>query len=213
MNIQAPCGATGKRAFLATILGLLASCCVALATEPVDEAYVRSLAAPSKKVLVIEYYDGSGAVTGRKGYSRADGWLAVSPTEFDATQGVRLKLFGIKPCDGNLVVKSENYAGKCSDFGKAALDTMLKSAHVLFCRSFVSETKSASQDTTCYGYFAIPGAMDSVDMLEEELVSLGAARLVKRADGSLARPDLEEAETIGRKGKYGMWADPRVLAQ
>ena len=198
---------------MGVIFGVAVAGSAAFSAEPIDKPYVKSLAAPSKKVLVIEYYDGKGAVTGRKGYSKADGWSAASATEFDAADGVRLKLFGLKPCDGDLVVKSENYAGNCSDYAKAALDTMLKSAHVLFCRSFVSETKAPSQDTTCYGYYAIPGAMDSVDMIEEQLVSLGALRLAKRADGSLARPDLEEAETIGRKGKYGMWIDPRVQAQ
>lgn len=185
----------------------------AFAADPVDKTYVKSLAAPSKKVLVIEYYDGKGVVIERKGYSRMDSWKAVSPTEFDATDGVRLKLFGIRPCDGELVVKSENFAGTCNAYAQGALDTMLSSAHVLFCRSFVSETKAASQDTTCYGYYSVPGAMDAVDMLEEQLVSLGAARVAKRADGTSARPDLEDAETVGKKGSYGMWADARVSDQ
>lgn len=210
---QAHTGASRTCAFLAAVLGLSVSSGAAFAADPIDKNYVKSLAAPSKKVLVIEYYDGNGEVTGRKGYTRADSWTAVSPTEFDATDGVRLKLFGLKPCTGDLVVKSENFAGTCEIYAKEALDTILRSAHVLFCRSFVSEAKAASQDTTCYGYYSIPGAMDSVDMLEEQLVSLGGLRLAKKADGSLARPELEQAETIGRKGHYGMWADPRVQAQ
>jgi hypothetical protein len=55
--------------------------------------------------------------------------------------------------------------------------------------------------------------MDTVDNLEEQLLSLGAVRLTKKADGSFERPDLTEAQEIGQKGSYGMWADPRVKAQ
>lgn len=211
--LRASCRALRTCAFLPVVLGLCLPAAASFAADAIDKDYVRSLAAPSKKVLVIEYYDGKGNVTGRKGYSRADNWTAISPTEFDASNGVRLKLFGVMPCKGNLVVRSEDYAGTCEAYGKAALETMLNSAHVLFCRSFVSEAGAPTQDTTCYGYYFIPGAMDAVDMLEEQLVSLGALRLGKRADGSLARPDLEQAESIGKKGKYGMWTDPRVQAQ
>ena len=53
------------------------------------------------------------------------------------------------------------------------------------------------------------GSLDSVDNFEEQLLSLGALRLAKKPDGTLMRPDLADAEKIGRQG-FGMWADPRV---
>ena len=90
---------------------------------------------------------------------------------------------------------------------------MLQSPKVLFCRAFISEQTAPVQDVTCYGYYNYPGAMDTVDNLEEQLLSLGAVRLTKKADGSFERPDLTEAQEIGQKGSYGMWADPRVKAQ
>jgi hypothetical protein len=185
----------------------------AFATEPIDKGYVKSLAAPDKKVLVVEYLDGADKVVDRKGYASESGWNAKSATEFEATKGVVLKLFGVAPCSGELVVKSENFAGTCDDHAKANLQTMLSSAHVIFCRSFVTEQAAASQDTTCYGYYAVPGAMDSVDMIEEQLVSLGALRPTKKADGTGARPDLADAEEIAMKGSYGMWSDPRTRSQ
>ena len=196
---------------VALALSLFAS--VSFAAEPIDKAYVKSLAAPNKKVLVVEYLDGQDKVVDRKGYASESGWNAMSASEFEATKGVVLKLFGVAPCSGELVVKAENFAGTCYDYAKANLQTMLASAHVIFCRSFVTEQASASQDTTCYGYYAVPGAMDSVDMLEEQLVSLGALRPTKKADGTSARPDLADAEKIGRKGSYGMWSDPRTRGQ
>lgn len=69
------------------------------------------------------------------------------------------------------------------------------------------------QNATCYGYYNYPGAMDSVDNFEEQLLSLGALRLAKKPDGSVERPDLQEAEKLGKKGDFGMWADPRVKSQ
>jgi hypothetical protein len=196
---------------IALALSLFAN--AAFATEPIDKAYVKSLAAPDKKVLVVEYLDGEDKVVDRKGYASETGWNAKSPTEFEATKGVVLKLFGVAPCTGELVVKTENFAGTCEDYAKASLQTMLSSAQVIFCRSFITEQAAASQDTTCYGYYAVPGAMDSVDMIEEQLVTLGALRSIKKADGSNARPDLSDAEEIAMKGSYGMWSDPRTRDQ
>jgi hypothetical protein len=194
-------------------LALLAFANAAFATEPIDKAYVKSLAAPEKKVLVVEYLDGEDKVVDRKGYASESGWNAKSATEFEATKGVVFKLFGVAPCTGELVVKTESFAGTCDEYAKANLQTMLSSAHVIFCRSFVTEQAALTQDTTCYGYYAVPGAMDSVDMIEEQLVSFGALRSIKKADGSKARPDLSDAEEIGKKGSYGMWSDPRTRAQ
>ena len=51
-------------------------CPLAHAAGPVDESYVRSLAAPGKTVLVMEYYDGQGKVIGRKGFASASGFRA-----------------------------------------------------------------------------------------------------------------------------------------
>ena len=66
-----------------------------------------------------------------------------------------------------------------------------------------------AQDATCYGYYNYPGSLDTVDMFEEQLVSLGSHRVTRRPDGTLARADLKEAQDIGQRG-YGMWADPRI---
>lgn len=51
----------------------ISACLPAYAAGPVDEAYVRSLAAPGKTVLWMEYYDGQGNVSERKGYASASG--------------------------------------------------------------------------------------------------------------------------------------------
>ncbi len=90
--------------------------------------------------------------------------------------------------------------------------TLLQSPKVIYCRAFVTEQNAPLQDATCYGYYNYPGSLDTVDMFEEQLVSLGTHRIAKKADGSPARADLVEAEKIGRGG-YGMWADPRIKQQ
>ncbi len=182
------------------------------AAQPVDKAYIRSLAAPGKTVLVVEYYDGQGKVVDRKGYASAGGYRAISPTDIGVEQNLSLRLFGIEPCTGEMVNRRENYAGTCSDYALKGLAMLLKSPKVIFCRAFLTEQQAPVQDATCYGYYNFPGSLDSVDMFEEQLVSLGTHRVVKKEDGSPARPDLMGADKIGRGG-YGMWADPRIKAQ
>lgn len=182
------------------------------ATGTIDKDYLRSLAAPGKAVLVIEYYDGQGKVADRKGYASASGFAAISPTDFRVDDTVTVHLYGIEPCDGDMVNRQENFAGSCADFAKRGLETLLKSPEVIFCRAFVSEQRAPTQDATCYGYYNYPGSLDAVDMFEEQLVSLGTHRIAEKSDGSPERPDLQDAEKIGKSG-FGMWADPRVKRQ
>jgi endonuclease YncB( thermonuclease family) len=199
-----------KRA--AGCISAVCACLPALAAEAVDEAYIRSLAAPGKTVLVIEYYDGQGEIAERKGFASASGFRAISATDFRVDGNLTLRLYGIEPCEGNMVNRKEGFAGSCNDYARQNLETLLKSPRVIYCRAFVSEIGAQAQDATCYGYYYYPGILDSVDMFEERLVSVGSHRIAKRPDGTPARADLEEAEEIGRLG-YGMWADPRFAGQ
>jgi hypothetical protein len=178
----------------------------------VDPAYVKSLATPGKVVLVVEYYDPAGKVVDRKGFASRNGFRAKSPVDIAVDAGVGLHLYGLEPCRGEMVNQREGFAGSCGDFARQELDIMLKAAKVIFCRAFLTERNAPLQDATCFGYYNYPGTLDAVDNLEEELVSLGALRLSKKRDGALMRPDLADAERIGRTG-FGMWADPRVAAQ
>jgi hypothetical protein len=193
-------------------LAAISICLPAYAAEPVDEAYIRSLAAPGKTVLVMEYYDGQGKVSERKGYASASGFRAVSATDFQVDADLTVRLYGIEPCQGDMVNRKEDFAGSCDDYARQGLATLLQSPRVVYCRAFISEAGAPIQDATCYGYYHYPGSLDSVDMFEEELVSLGSHRIAKRPDGTPARADLKEPETIGRRG-FGMWADPRISGQ
>ena len=197
---------------LAGYLAAISACLPANAAGPVDEAYIRSLAAPGKTVLVMEYYDGQGSVSERKGYASASGFKAVSATDFRVDADLTVHLYGIEPCSGDMVNRKEGFSGSCDDYARQGLATLLQSPRVIYCRAFVSETGAQAQDATCYGYYNYPGSLDSIDMLEEQLVSLGTHRISKRSDGAPTRADLKEAEDIGRRG-YGMWADPRVAGQ
>ncbi len=206
---------TWRRRHMKRAVGCVAAisaCLPAYAAGPVDEAYVRSLAAPGKTVLVMEYYDGQGNVSERKGYASASGFKAVSPTDFRVDANLTVHLYGIEPCKGDMVKRTEGFAGSCDDYARQGLATLLQSPRVIYCRAFVSEAGAKAQDATCYGYYNYPGSLDSIDMFEEQLVSLGTHRIAKRADGTPTRADLKEAEDIGRRG-YGMWADPRVAGQ
>ena len=197
------------------LLSLLAFCfqiSATFAAPNIDKAYIRSLASPGKVVLVIEYYDGSGKVAKRAGYASASGFTAISPTDFKVDDKTSLHLYGLEPCDGDMVNRREAYSGSCDGYAEEQLSIMLKSPKVIFCRAFVSEEHRPVQDATCYGYYNFPGSLDSIDMFEEQLVSLGALRLSKGKDGTLLRRDLGQAQDIGKHG-WGMWADPRVVAQ
>lgn len=199
-----------RRTLLGTIVLLTAG--QVWAAGGVDRAYVKSLAAPGKTVLVIEYYDGGGKVVDRKGFASAVGFKAGSPTDVQVSREITLHLYGLEPCRGEMVNQRENFAGRCADFATQQLQILLKSPKVLFCRAFLTEKNAPRQDATCFGYYNFPGSLDTVDNLEEQLVSLGALRLSRKPDGSLMRPDLTDAEKIGQGG-FGMWADPRIKDQ
>lgn len=201
-----------SKRIMATVLAALPLAAPSLAAEAIDEAYVRSLAAPGRTVLVVEYYDGQQGVAERKGYSSQTGFSPISPTEFRVDRDVAIRLYGIEPCSGDMVNRQEDFAGSCNEFATRGLETLLQSPRVVFCRAFVSEMNAPIQNATCYGYYHFPGSLDTVDMFEEQLVSLGTHRVAKRPDGTPARDDLDEAERIGRGG-FGMWADPRVREQ
>lgn len=191
----------------------IASCLLAFpawAVRPIDENYVRSLAAPGKVMLVIEYYEGQGEVLERKGYASSGSFEVLSGTDFRVHDTMVIHLYGVEPCEGEMVNRRDGFAGRCIDFARQQLAIMLKNPKVVFCRAFVTEKHAPIQNATCYGYHYFPGSLDSVDMFEEQLVSLGALRLVKMPDGTLARPDLIRAEEIGKNGFFGMWADPRA---
>lgn len=197
---------------VAGCLVAISACLPAYAAGPIDETYIRSLAAPGKTVLVMEYYDGQGKVSERKGYASATGFKAVSATDFQVDSNLTVHLYGIEPCSGDMVNRKENFAGSCDGYARQGLATLLQSPRVIYCRAFVSETGAKAQDATCYGYYNYPGSLDSIDMFEEQLVSVGSHRVAKRPDGKPVRDDLKEAEAIGRRG-YGMWADPRIAGQ
>lgn len=197
------------------VMGLTLLCLTATANaaQPIDKTYIKSLAAPGKTVLVIEYYDGQGNVTDRKGYASPTGYKASSPTDIIVSPQISLHLYGLEPCKGDMVNKREAYAGSCTDYAKSQLQALLNSPRVLLCRAFVTEETAPSQNVTCYGYYNYPGAMETVDMLEQQLVSVGALRVSRKPDGSSDRADLAHGEEIGQEGQYGMWADPRVSGQ
>ncbi|WP_341487113.1 hypothetical protein [Pararhizobium sp. A13] len=199
-----------KRAILAGPAIFLAA--QAWAGGAVDRAYVKSLAAPGKVVLVVEYYDPAGKIVDRMGFASPSGFRAKSPVDIAVDAEVGLHLYGLEPCRGEMVNQKEGFAGGCGDYAREQLDIMLKAAKVIFCRAFLTERNAPLQDATCFGYYNYPGTLDTVDNFEEQLVSLGALRLSRKQDGTLMRPDLEDAERIGRGG-FGMWADPRVVAQ
>ncbi len=182
----------------------------ASAAPAINEDYVRSLAAPGKSVLAIEYYDGKGTVAERRGFASTSGFKALSGTDIRIDGKVTARLFGVEPCDGSLVNRSEDFAGTCADYAKEQLQVLVKSPKVVFCRAFITELDTPIQNVTCWGYYVVPGGLDSVNMLEEQLVSIGAVKVARKKDGSPERPDLLEAEKISKTGSYGMWADPRI---
>ena len=167
----------------AILLAVACSALPACAAGNIDKTYVRSLAAPGKTVLVIEYYDGQGKVADRKGFASATGFKAISPTDFRVDDKLSCTYSGIEPCEGDMVNRQEDFVGLLCRLRAARLATLLQSPKVVFCRAFVTEQNAPRQDATCYGYYNYPGSLDSVDMFEEQLVSLGTHRVAKKPDG------------------------------
>lgn len=198
---------TNSRAAAAVILCACLPGVQAWAAGAVDPEYVRSLAAPGKSVLVIEYYDADRNPVSRTGFAAADGFRSRSPVDIAVGAQLTLHLFGLEPCKGEIVNRREGFAGSCDSYGRAQLDILLKPAKVIFCRAFLTERAAPRQEVTCFVYTHYPGALDAVTNVEKQLLSIGALRLSKTGAGVPLRPDLEEAERIGRTG-YGMWEDP-----
>ncbi len=142
----------------AILLSATVSVLPAFAVGDVDQNYIRSLAAPGKTVLVIEYYGGEGKVTERKGYASATGFKAVSPTDFAVDDKTVLHLYGLEPCEGEVVNRSEDFAGSCADFAQRQLAIMLQSPKVIFCRAFVSEQNARSRTQHATATITIPAA-------------------------------------------------------
>jgi hypothetical protein len=195
---------------LVVLASVVAAPCWAAGT--IDPAYVKSMAAPGKTVLIVEYYDPAGKVVDRVGFASAQGFGVKTPVDIAIDTKTGLHLYGLEPCTGEMVNQREGFAGTCADYAREQLEIKVKTAKVLFCRAFLTERDAPLQDATCFGYYHFPGSLDAVANLEEDLVSLGALRLSRKADGTPMRPDLSKAEKIGRLG-YGMWADPRVQKQ
>lgn len=183
-----------------------------MAAGAVDHDYIRALAAPGKSVLVIEYYDTDRKPVARTGFAAADGFRSRSAVDIAVGSQLTLHLFGVEPCQGEMVNRREGFAGSCDAYARAQLDILLKPAKVIFCRAFLTERDAPLQDVTCFVYTHYPGALDAVTNVEEQLLSIGALRLSRNHVGLPLRPDLEGAERIGRTG-YGMWENPGVQAQ
>lgn len=193
-----------------TIMASALAISAALAAPPIDESYIRSLASPGKKVLVIEYYDGQGGVAERRGFASPEPFGVVSATELRANAGTVIHLYGVEPCEGEMVNRVEEFAGTCEDFAVQQLEIMMRAASVVFCRAFMSEAGTPRQNATCYTWSYFPPSLDAIDMIEEQLVSLGALRVATGADGRPLRTDLGEAEDISRATGLGMQSDPRT---
>lgn len=181
----------------------------AMAAGGINKDYVRSLAAPGRIVLVMEYYDGRGNVASRKGFASAKPYQALSATTFAVDANMKVNLYGVVPCEGDFVNRREDYAGSCASFAQQQFQNMLNGSKVIFCRAFMTEEQAPVQNATCYSWTAYPGSMDAVDMIEEQLVSIGAVKVVQKPDGTSERKDLLDAQNIAVGGKYGMWADQR----
>ena len=194
---------------LIVALSLTATMSVYAQGSPTD-SYVRSLGQDGQLIAVIEVVNASGEVVDRVGYARpaSQPWQSLSSTRFRVADDLVLQLYGVEPCVGQLVVRDEEYAGDCEDYAQRNLQIMLNNPRALVCRTAAAGRNMAVQLATCDGHYVVAGAMDSVDNLEEQLVSLGALRLAVGNDNQPLRSDLVDAQQIG-SGGFGMWADPR----
>ena len=117
----------------------------AQAAGSVNSDYIRSLAAPGKTVLVIEYYGSDKTVASRKGFVSSEGFKPISPTDFRVDEKVSLHLYGLEPCRGEMVNQRDGFAGSCDDYAKEQLSVKLRAAKVIFCRAFLTASVRRSR--------------------------------------------------------------------
>lgn len=175
--------------------------------DNIDVNYIRSLANNDKTILVVEYRDGNNNIIKRQGYANSAGFEAVSSNEISINDNVRIKLFGVTPCTGNITVKSDDFSGSCAEYAQKQLAIQLKNPRVIYCISSIVDEHASVQNGMCWGYWFFPNSLNSVSSIEGELLSVGAVKLAKKQDGSAIRPDLIEDEEIGKKGAFGVWSE------
>jgi endonuclease YncB( thermonuclease family) len=191
---------------VATILAVvLAPPSNAFSAEPIDPDYVRSLSIPGHTVFVMEYWQDDAQVVARDGLKSKTPFVAISPTVFEVERQRQIQLYGVEPCDGTVVDRREGFNGTCQDYARSQLDISLRHPRVVFCRAFIGERGKPVQQGTCFAHYFFAGSLNSVDMLESQLVSIGALRLSRTEAGKPVRPDLEDAERIARKNHFGLW--------
>jgi hypothetical protein len=194
------------------LLALISAAFVALApalgsaAEPIDKAYIRSLGAPGATIVVMEYRSHQAAQVERQGYRLKTPARASSATSFAVSESLEVSLWGVRPCEGTVSSAWEGFEGSCAEFAQLQLGRLLRNSRVIYCRAFASEKEKPTQNATCFTHHVVEGAMDAVDMIEEQLVSIGALRVERDSDGAALRPDLIAGEKLGKAGAFGLWS-------
>lgn len=169
-----------------TILGcgFLGLSTIAFAAEQIDKNYVRSLSIPDHFVFVMEYRKADQSVVDREGLQSEVPFSSVNSTGFSVGQTRHIQFYGVQPCNGAITVRREGFDGNCEDYARTQLEILLRHPRVVFCRAFEDERGKSRQQATCFAHHYFPGSLDSVDMLEEQLVSIGALRLSRSQTAS-----------------------------
>lgn len=185
----------------------------ALALDAPSLDYMRSLVRPDRTVLVMEYIDPRlNAATERVGLASHERFRPANGTTIRISDDMAVRLGGVVSCPSDVPVQHEDYQGTCAGLAAEGLAIALRHASALLCRAFADEKGKRVQEATCYTYTKIGDALESVDMVEESLVSGGWAFAARGSDGVPERADLAEAERMAAANRLVLWSmDPVPL--
>jgi len=148
-----------------------------------------------RNVLVLKYYDRTGALASVKTYPQTR-YMEPAKTPSDgiafAGQGTpTIALYGLSPCKkpGNFDFKGQTFT--CDTLWQDRLETSLYATQAVICRAYTDQIDKPVQDATClradegFGTKTRGGAV-----IDDNLVGLGVAVIDKDASGKPLRPEL-----------------------
>lgn len=116
---------------------------------------------------------------------------------------IKISLYGIETCSER--IDNRDYSGTCEEVAMEIFNDTIKNAHVWICNAYVSEKDKDQQYASCFTRTILPGGIDFRGMLEDELVGLGAHRIILNQDGTPQRPDLVESQETAIANHFQMW--------
>ena len=151
--------------------------------------------------LVMKYYNRDGTLASTRTFPQKAYMQAVSsqPGRIAfAGQGTpTVALYGLSPCRraGAFQFSGERFT--CASLWQEQLNDNLFGTQAVLCRAYVDQEDRPVQEATCIRADEGPGKLAGGIVIDDTLVGLGSAVLVRDPGGKPLRPELTAAEKTG----------------